>query len=229
MKPKNKYAHRSKISEAKFREMLRLFALDIEANKIAELTGLSRDTVNRYVMAIRERIAAECERAATLSGDIEVDESYFGPKRVKGKWGRGAGGKTVVFGIFKRNGKVYTEIVPDAKKDTLQAVIRGKVDLESVIHSDGWRAYDGLVDLGYKQHVRIKHSSDEFSGGNGRHINGIEAFWGSVKTRLHKRRGIRKEYLYLHLKECELRFNHRDDDLYQLLLDIIRENPLFSS
>jgi len=119
--------------------------------------------------------------------------------------------------------------VPNAKKDTLQAVIRGKVDPESVIHSDGWPAYDGLVDLGYEKHVRINHGSDEFSEGNGRHIDGIEAFWGGVKTRLRKRRGIRKEYLYLHLKECEFRFNHRDEDLYQLLLSIIRENPLFSS
>jgi len=46
-----------------------------------------------------------------FSGDIEVDENFFGPRRVKGKKGRGAYGKTIVFGICKRNGKVYTEKV----------------------------------------------------------------------------------------------------------------------
>ena len=62
-------------------------------------------------------------------------------KRVKGKRGRGASGKTIVFGILKRKGKVYTEIVPDASRKTLQDIIRGRVDMETIIHSDGWRGY----------------------------------------------------------------------------------------
>ena len=65
-----------------------------------------------------------------------------------------------MFGIFKRNGHVYTEIVPDARKATLQAVIRGRVTSESVVHSDGWRGYDGLVDLGYDKHYRINKEED---------------------------------------------------------------------
>ena len=55
-----------------------------------------------------------------------------------------------VFGILQRRGKVYTEIVPDCAQATLQAIIRGKVSPDSVIHSDGWRGYNGLVDIGYK-------------------------------------------------------------------------------
>jgi transposase-like protein len=229
MQPQNKYAHRAKISEYHVRRIVKLFALDISATNIAELTDLNRDTVNRYLMAVRKRMAQACQREAKLAGDIEVDESYFGASRVRGKRGRGAGNKTLVFGMFKRDGNVYTEIVPDAKKATLQAVIRGKVDPDSVIHSDGWRGYDGLADVGYKEHVRITHSEDAFSDENGTHINGIEAFWGSVKTRLTARRGIRDEHLHLHLKECEFRWNHRDDDLYSTLLKLLRENPLFSS
>ena len=56
---------------------------------------------------------------------FEVDESYFGARRVRGKKGRGVGGKTIVFGILERQGKVYTEIVPAAAKKQLQAAIRG--------------------------------------------------------------------------------------------------------
>ena len=81
----------------------------------------------------RERMAQDCERQSPLSaGEVEVDESYFGAQRVRGKRGRGASGKTIVFGLLKRDGKVYTEIVPDCKKATLQAIIRGQVSPETV-------------------------------------------------------------------------------------------------
>jgi len=126
-------------------------------------------------MQIRQVIADYCEQQSPFSGEVEIDESYFGVRRVKGIRGRGARGKTIVFGIFQRNGKVYTEIVPDCKSRTLQAIIRGKVSIESVIHSDTWHGYDGLVDLGYQKHYRVKHEINEFANGKS-HINGIESF-----------------------------------------------------
>ena len=111
------------------------------------------------------------------------------------------------------------------KAATLQALIRGRVTIESVIHSDGWRGYDGLVDLGYDKHFRVHHGDNEFVRGKS-HINGIESFWSSAKIRLVKFRGMNKSAFYLHLKECEFRFNHRDEDLYKLLLKIFRNDPL---
>jgi len=212
---------RSRISKGIFREILRLFAVDVEATQIAKLTGLNRNTVNRYLRLIRERIANYCEEQSPFSGTVEVDESYFGARRMKGKRGRGAYGKTIVFGIFKRNGCVYTEIVPDCRKATLQAVIRGRVDLKSVIHSDKWRGYNGLVDVGYQKHLRVDHGRNEFAN-SASHINGIEGFWGWSKTRLVKFRGMNKKSFYLHLKECEFRFNHRKGNLYKLLLKLVK-------
>jgi transposase-like protein len=226
MAMKNRYANRSKISEAKFRELVKLFALNLEATQIAELTGLNRNTINRFLRAIRERLAEFCEQQSPLSGEVEVDESFFGPRRVKGKRGRGAYGKTIVFGVFKRNGKVYTEIVPDCSKATLQAIIRGKVEPESVIYSDGWRGYNGLVDVGYGKHLRVDHGRNEFARGK-THINGIEGFWGFAKSRLTRFRGMNKATFYLHLKESEFRFNYRDQNIYRMILKIIRIRPLF--
>ena len=84
--------------------------------------------------------------------------------------------------MLQRNGKVYTEIVPDYTKATLQAIIRGKADLESVVHSGGWRGYNGLIDLGYKKHFRAHHSNDEFARGKS-HINGIESYGSFAKTK----------------------------------------------
>jgi len=223
----NKYIHRAKISEAKFRQLVKYFAMDLTATQTAELTRLNRNTVNRLYSAMRYRIAEYSRQTSPINGEIEIDESYFGSRRVRGKRGRGASGKTIVFGLFKRDGKVYTEIIPDVKAATLQDLIRGRVDVESVIHTDGWRGYDGLVDLGFEKHFRVNHADSEFSKGNGNHINGIESFWGYAKHRLVKFNGISKDLFEIYLKETEFRFNHRGQNLYLVLLKLFRDNPLF--
>jgi len=147
-KGKNRYLKHTHISVRKFRDILRCFSLDITATKTSEFTKISRPTVNKIYKRIRQRIKHICDHEFPLKGEIEVDESYFGAKQIKGKRGRGSYGKTIVFGILERNGKVYTEIVPDCSRATLQAIIRGKVKADSVIHSDKWRGYNGLVDVG---------------------------------------------------------------------------------
>ena len=225
MKIKNRYYQRSRITEAKFRQLIRCFALDLTASNIAELIGLSVRSTNSIFIKIRHRITEFCEIESPLQGAVEVDESYSGAQRVRGKRGRGAYGKTIVFGLLKRQGKVYTEIVPDCSKQTLQGIIRGHVDLGSVIHSDGWRGYEGLVDIGYDKHFRVNHGANEFADGE-RHINGIESFWSYAKRRLAKFNGVAKHTFYFHLKETEYRFNHRHDNLYLKLLKLLRNNPL---
>ncbi len=222
----NKYINRSRISDAKFREIIRYFSLDIEANKIAELTHLSRPCINRMLKAVRQRIAEFCEADSPFDkGEIEMDESFFGARRVRGVRGRGARGKHIVFGLIKRKGKVYTQVVTNCSAATLLPIIKQRVKTGSKIYTDGFSAYDGLVDAGYKKHHRVYHGINEFAKGR-RHINGIENFWGLAKTRLGKFRGIHKSTFYLHLKESEFRFNYRHENLYDLLLKIIRKRPL---
>lgn len=127
--------------------------------------------------------------------------------------------------MLKRDNEVYTEIVPNASKAALQAVIRGKASPESVLHTDGWRGYDGLVDLGFDKHFRVNHSDNEFARGSN-HVNGIESFWSFAKRRLAKFNGIPKHTFYLHLKETEFRFNNRNNNLYKTLLSCLRKQPL---
>lgn len=103
-------------------------------------------------------------------------------KRGRGTW------KQAVFGVFKRDGRVYTELIPNAKSETLRKVIRGKVSLESIIFTDGWIGYSGLLDMGFEKHFRIDKSKS-FSNQNGVHINGIESFWSFTKRRLAKLMG----------------------------------------
>ncbi len=222
---KNRYQKYGKISERKFREILRYFAQDFTASDTAQLTLVSGRSINTIFLKLRKRIAQECAKQTPFKGVVELDESYFGPRRIRGKRGRGAAGKTIVFGIFKRDDKVYTEIVPDASKASLIKVIRGHVSAESVIHTDGWRGYEGLVDVGYSKHFRVHHGSNEFAADN-RHINGIESFWSYAKRRLVKFNGVSQETFFLHLKETEFRFNHRSENLYKILLTMLRNRPL---
>jgi len=225
---KNKYYQRSRISAKIFRRLIRAFAMDLTATDTAELTGLSVRSVNAIYLKVRRRIAEYCEAQSPFRGEVEVDESYFGPRRVRGKRGRGAGGKTIVFGVFKREGCVYTEVVPDCRKKTLIKAIRGRVSLQSIIHSDGWRpgiSYDGLVDVGYAKHLRVNHGDNEFANDRS-HINGIESLWSYAKRRLTKFNGVPKHTFYLHLKETEFRFNHRRGNLYQAVLKLLRNHPI---
>ena len=222
----NKYVKHSRISEPKFRQIVKLFSLDLTATQITKIVDMNPKTIDLLINKMRARILLISKSDALSAGIFEADESYFGPRRVKGKRGRGAGSKIVVFGLYKRNGKVYTEIVPDVSKKTLQSIIRGKADISSVINTDGWRGYNGLVDMGYDKHYRVEHGKDEFSKGDGRHINGIESFWGYAKHRLTKFKGIPRDKFELYLKETEFRFNNRGKDLYLVLLKHFRSHPL---
>ena len=205
-----------KLTPYQIKKIIRHFCADISATKAAVLLGYNRNTINRYYALFRQAIHDQRLRElVSLSGAVEVDESYFGARRLRGvaepqKRGRGTH-KKPVFGILERNGQVYTEIVPDCKKKTLQAIILGKVSVDSVIHSDGWRGYNGLVDVGYGKHLRVNHSKT-FSYGKGMHINGIESFWSFTKRRLAKFNGVKVNF-HLHLKECEWRWKKSQEEM----------------
>ncbi len=180
MQQLNRYYRHSKISERKTRQIIKYFALDLTAGKTPQLLSMTRASGSNIFVKIRLRIAQECERASLFGGAVQVDESYFGARRVRGKRGRGASGKTIVFGIFKPNGSLYTEVVPDCTARTLQPIIGGRVTPAAVSDSDGWRGYNGLVDVGYDKHFRVNHSDNQFADG-GNHINGIGSFWSFAK------------------------------------------------
>ena len=109
---KNRYFFRSRISEVKFKQIVRYFCADLTAQQIASLTGISRQTINKILKGVRIRISEFCDSKSVFkSGEIELDESYFGARRVRGRRGRGARGKTIVFGLKQRNGKVYTQVI----------------------------------------------------------------------------------------------------------------------
>jgi len=215
----------SKLSDYRMKKLIWYFCVDIPASKTSLIAGMNRNTANRFFQLFRSIIYENQlqEFQKVIAGESEFDEAYFGGKRkrgVPGKRGRGTD-KQPVFGIYERNKRVYTEIVPKCDKPTLQAIIRGRVSTEAIVHTDKWRGYDGLVDVGYDKHFRINHSK-EFSDMKGNHINGIENFWSFTKRRLAKFNGVRVHFAY-HLKESEWRYKKKPEQLYQELVVLLKK------
>ena len=152
-------------------------------------------------MVISHHLALAADEV--FEGSVELDESYFGGRR-KGRRGRGAAGKEVVFGILKRNGRVYTVVVDNAKSDTLMPVIKQKIMPDSIVYTDSLSSYDKPGVSGFI-HYRINHPKEFADRQN--HINGIENFWNQAKRVLRKCNGIDRKFFPLFLKECEFRFN----------------------
>jgi transposase len=203
---------RSKLPRFTQRKLIEHFVAGTTARTAAELADVNRNTAILYYHKLRETIAEHIADESPFDGEVEIDESYFGGRR-KGKRGRGAAGKVVVFGILKRGGRVYTAVPPDLKRATLLPIIRQRVEPDSVVYTDGFSVYDTLNASGF-EHYRIDHGEGYvdygMEGANGRlaHINGIENFWNQAKRHLRRYNGVPKAHFELFLKECEWRFNY---------------------
>ena len=209
--PKIPIIKRIRISYKKYRLIVYCFCLDITAVIASKLSHVNRNTANRYYTLFKYLVIMEALReriAIGLANGIEIDESYFGAKRIRGKRGRGAGGKIIVMGLRKRDGRVYADIIPNVQKETVMPIIRRVVQSGADIYTDGWKSYDALAVYGYN-HKTVKHNENEFANEDA-HVNGIESYWSWTKRRAIKFNGIRKREFGLFLLESEWRFNHRD-------------------
>ena len=222
---RNRYRHESRLSERKFLQVLKCFTVDIASFKAAELCAVNKNTTHRFYGLLRCRVLElSLKDNQPLGGEVEIDESCFGAKRVKGKRGRGAAGKTPVVGLLKREGKVYVQIVEDCSRKQLMPIIKGQVLSTATIYTDGWKAYDSLITEGY-QHHRIFHEENEFARGKN-HVNGIESFWSYAKLRMAQKKGISKDAFLAHLLESQWRWNHRHSNTYLILKNNLLLSPL---
>ena len=208
---------RTKVSSRQLVSMLLLFGMEQPALPCSRMVRLHRNTVNRFYRLFRESLASAPQQM--LGGEVEADESYFGGRR-KGRRGRGAAGKLPVFGIIERNGRVAVKVVPNVTKKTLQGQLVKTVKRGSLIYTDKYKSYDGLVSYGFR-HERINHSK-RFANGKV-YINGIEGFWSFAKQRLQKFHGTSKQNFHLYLKEMEARYNSLDDDFFEILVSRVAE------
>ena len=148
------YERKSRLTPRQQGKLIESFVLGATARATSEVVGVNVKTATAFFMRLRHLIAGNLP-SYELSGEVEVDESYFGGVR-KGTRGRGAAGKVAVFGLLKRGGKVYTAIIPNAKTETLLPIIAEKVMPDSIVYTDYFRSYNAL-DVSAFHHRRINH------------------------------------------------------------------------
>lgn len=220
-----------RISKRKYSLIVQCFCHDLTATVTANIGRINRNTANRYFSLFNQVIiqAAVQERYQIgFENGIEVDESYFGAKRIRGKRGRGAGGKTIVLGLRKRSGSVYADVISDTRRETVMPIIRRVIQSGSDIYTDGWRSYDALAVYGYN-HKKVRHDKNEFAREDGTHINGIESYWSWTKRRAIKFNGVKRTEFGNFLLISEWRFNHRgtiEQDMKKLLRLAHKRNSL---
>lgn len=205
-----------KLPYSKWLALIKLFELSVSARVASEQAQTSYKTALKAFDVIRFSILAQlAEDDDVLRGEIEADEAYFGGKR-KGNRGRGAKNKTIVFGILERNGNVSVDIVRNVSAKTLLANTVKKVRKGSIVYTDKWRGYDSLMFSGYR-HMSVDHQK-RFANGKV-YINGIEGFWSFAKERMMKYHGVSPDKFLLYIKEMEWRYNNRNHNLFDLLID----------
>jgi hypothetical protein len=222
---KNKYVKRSKISEAKFRKIIMCFAMELDAQQIAALTSLNRNTINRYVGRIRSRMVDLCARQT----DRKWRCGQAGPDGFAAAAVTTASPATddilPVFGIQALNTHIHTEIIDKKAYRKVRQFIRRRPDRLPLALPEEWQRYHAIVDINGRWHYRMA------SPGNHGPIpeettGSIDAFLGFARKRLTTVQLNGTDHFNLYLKECEFRFNNRNADLYKLLLKDFRNNPM---
>jgi len=218
-----------KLSRYKISKIIDCFCLDICAAETSQLVGINRNTTNRYFTVFRKLIFAfQLAEKERLIGKTEADGSFLKQTQTAGipgsrRDGHGKMKPPVLIGIYERNGRVFTELVPDRPALMFQSLIHGKRNSKSMSHADTRCRYDGLTDFGGDKYYRV--------GKDGRltpyctRNREIETFWGFAKQRFRKLKAIKKNF-DLHLKECEWRYNKPTGQLVKELLKLISISQL---
>lgn len=233
---KNRYLKGAHLSERKFKEILKLFSEDLTATQIANISGVSRVTVNSYLKKIRQQIARYCEQQQPAEHVVKpvispperrdhYDYRNGSDTAVAAKPEVSRAIKPIVFGIYRHADRLHTEILPDVSRAMIHAIVRGRSVLETFGAAERLRHFNNVVDLGHYRLYRLEHTTIGDSS-NGIAAEDIDAFWGLTKHRLAKFKGLNRNTVYLHLKECEFRYNHRNEELYEVLLNLLKTHTL---
>ncbi|MEK7572202.1 MAG: IS1595 family transposase [Patescibacteria group bacterium] len=187
------------------------------AKQLERMLGVTYKTAWRMFKQIRMLMAET--NTSLLSGTVEIDESYFGGRRIrKGIWGGGVDNKEAVMGMVERDGRAYVKHVPDTSKYTLINQIQQNVDPKARIITDQYPSYQSLRKLGYN-HDFVNHTKTFVVGDI--YTQNIEGVWSTMKRGITGvYRHVSKKYLQAYVDEYTWRFNRRkrSGEMFDLLL-----------
>jgi len=192
----------------------------ISAKQIQRETGVTYKTAWRMCKQVRGMLFEDYDK---MSGNVEMDESYFGGKS-KGIRGRGAEGKTAVFGMVERGGKLEARTVKNVQRKTIYPIVAESVEKGTQIFTDEFNIYNALPVIGYK-HASVPHADKIYVLGDA-HTNTIEGFWSQCKNGIRGvYHAVSADYLQHYLDEYAFRYNHRDDVTPMFFSFLSRVNP----
>jgi transposase-like protein len=183
----------------------------ISSYEIHRAIGITQKSA--WFLDHRIRLALTMGTFNKLSGQVEADETFIGGKarnmhkieRAKKITGTGGKDKTAVLGIMERGGKVFTKVVDNTKKKTLQKEVREHIVVGSALFTDALKSYEGLNDF---QHEVIDHAVAYVEGEV--HTNSMENFWSLLKRTLSGTYvSVEPYHLFRYLDEQGYRFNNR--------------------
>lgn len=184
----------------------------VSAKELERHLGVTYKTAWRMAQQIRKLMSDD---SGPFDGEVEADETYVGGIR-KGKRGRGASGKTPVFGVVKRQGGIKTSIVKDVRQATLLPLIEKMVKKGSIVFTDESNSSNKVESCGYG-HDKVKHGKGQFSKGN-THTNTIEGFWSQFKRSVNGTfHAVSPKYLQSYLNEFSFRYGNRSFSLPSLM------------
>ncbi len=190
----------------------------VPAKELQRQLGVTYKTAWRMAHQIRKYMGT-VDGDPPLDGHVEADETYIGGRRAGGKRGRGAPGKTVVFGMVERGGDVMTRVVPNVRRATLERHIVENIEVGATVSTDELSSYAKIARFGY-DHGTVNHSADQWVDGI-HHTNSIEGFWSQIKrsirgTHIH----VSRKHLSKYLGEFEFRYNlrHAPETMFARLL-----------
>jgi len=188
----------------------------ISSYEISRDLGVTQKTA--WFMLHRIRLAMQCGSFVKLGGnggEVEVDETYIGGKarnmhaKVRRRRNvKDIGAKSMVMGAIERGGKVYAQVVPNRKKETIKDVIFPMIEQGTTVYTDEFPAYVYATKDVEFEHKVINHL-EKYVDGN-IHTNGIENFWSCLKRGLGGTYiAVEPFHLFRYVDEQAFRFNNR--------------------
>ncbi len=195
----------TRLSAHKLSQLINEFVFNTPARVCAEKIGLNKNTVNFWYKRMRLGLA-QLPDPEPFSGEVEIDESYFGKKKTgQGRTGT-VQGQVAVFGLRERkSGLVIAQVVSGTRAQDLIPLIEKYVVKGSTIYSDGHGAYHHLSKHGYRH--RVVYHEYTFVDQQTIHTNSIESFWAYAKHTLRPAKGLPYKAYPEHIKEVQKRYN----------------------
>lgn len=169
-----------------------------------------------------------------LTERVEVDEVYVGGVEPgQGKRHLGATKALVAVAAEVRGprmGRIRLQRIPDASGDSLVSFVQGAVAPGTVVITDGWTAYPGLADAGYRHRPRVVSGSGRTASALLPRVHRVAALLKRWLLGIHQGR-VSREHLDDYLNEFTFRFNrrlsrHRGKLFYRLVQQAVAIDPI---